>query len=91
MVSLNNISQKDWTQKTTQQVLDAVGRPYDKHLFVDNKPGSLTAIGFHYPEEGWLYIYVTNYQHMLRFNIERNWDLEKFKLEMVDRVTFEKE
>ena len=86
---LAELAAQDWTGGTVSAVLDATGRTYDEHLFVDNKPGSLTAIGFHYPDEGWLYIYVTEYKHMKRFNIDRTWDVEAFKRETPSRVSFE--
>lgn len=91
MISIEQLSKEDWSGKTVAQVLEAVERPYKEHLFVDHKPGSLTATGFHYEGEGWLYVYVTNYQHMKRFEMDRNWDLESFKKETIDRVEFEAE
>jgi hypothetical protein len=89
MTSLKDIATADWAGKTVQNVLDSVQRKYDDHIFVDNKPGSLTATGFRFGEEGWLYVYVTDYKFQPRFNIERNWDLEAFKKETVSRVEFE--
>ena len=91
MISIQQISQENWAGKPVSQLLDRIERPYQKHIFVDHKPGSLTATGFHYEGEGWLYVYVTDYQHMQRFNMDRNWDLEAFKQESIDRLEFEAE
>lgn len=90
-MSIEAISQQDWKGKTVSQVLAATEKQYTEHLFVDNKPGSLTATGFHFAGEGWLYIYVTKFQHLERFNAERDWELEAFLQEEVDRVEFEGE
>lgn len=38
-----------------------------------------------------MYVYVTDYQHMERFSMERSWDLEAFKREKIDRLELEAE
>jgi hypothetical protein len=89
--SIERLSRENWSGKTVSELLDAAGKPYQEHLFVDHKPGSLTAVGFRYEGEGWLYVYVTDYQHMKRFDSNRNWDVEAFKREKIDRLEFEAE
>jgi hypothetical protein len=78
-----------WSGKTVAELLDAVGKPYQEHLFVDHEPGTQAAVGFRYQDEGWLYVYVTEYRHMNRFDRERNWDVEAFARETIDRLEFE--
>ena len=89
--SLLEISADNWSGKSVSQVLEAVGKDYQKHLFIDQKPGSLSAIGFYFEGEGWLNIYVSEFKYMERFNIDRKWDLQTFFKEEVSRVELEKD
>jgi hypothetical protein len=74
-----------------QSVLQATGKQYDDHLFVDEEPGILSGAAFHYEGEGWLYCYIDESKHQPAQNPDRKWDLKLFKLEKVASLEWEED
>jgi hypothetical protein len=82
---------KRYIGQKVQTVLDATGKHYDDHLFVDLEPGYLSGAAFHFEEEGWLYFYVDENLLQPTFNPDRKWDIGRFKEEKIARMEWEED
>lgn len=81
---LKNLDKKKFVKKSVGTFLkDPLIAKYSSHLFSDEPPGRLQYMTIIFTKNLYIQVYVSDYKYVERFNINRNWNFEKFKKEKV--------
>lgn len=59
---------------------------YNRILIIDSKPGKASSIMLEYDENIEIELFPTEFKHMNSFDPKAKWDIEKFKLETIEKI-----
>jgi len=61
-------------------------RDYDRYIFSDSKPGSLSSIVFFYPNNKSVRVYIGSFNHVTRFRVAGDWVFNNVTQETISRI-----
>lgn len=80
------MSENDYVGMRVQEFLDSKEEKYIDYQFIDEPPGNLIGCQFIYDDNIKIVIYVDSLKYLEKFDVEMQWDIEKFKKETISKI-----